>query len=67
MAVSSVVVSMVRVLAVIHIVVGALLIVFGIADAVLSDGIFIRIMALPVCFGVWVSSASLSKLRFRIN
>ena len=40
MAVSNAMVSMVRVLAIIHIVVGALLIIFGIADgvtAVLGD------------------------------
>ena len=63
MAVSNVVVLMVKVLAIIHIVVGALLIVFSIVYALAEDiGI---LPVLSVCMGVWVSFASLSKFRFR--
>mgnify|MGYP000671747314 CR=1 FL=1 len=56
MAVSNGVVAMARVLAIIHIVVGALLIIFGIVDAaLLHDGTYIQFLFLPVVFGIWVS------------
>ena len=64
MAVSNVVVPMVRVLAIIHIVVGALLIVFSIVYAIVE---YIVSLAVPAVFmGVWVSLASLLKFRFRV-
>ena len=58
MAVSNKVVSMVRVLAIVHIVVGALLIIFGIADGVTSvfsygDGNF---FTGQIFFGVWIGT-----------
>ena len=60
MAVSNGVVAMARVLAIIHIVVGALLIIFGIVDvALLYYGSYIRFLFLPVVFGIWVSFPSL--------
>ena len=60
MAVSNGVVAMARVLAIIHIVVGALLIIFGIVDvALLYYGTYIRFLVLPVVFGIWVSFLSL--------
>ena len=64
MAVSNVVVPMVRVLAIIHIVVGALLIAFSIIYAIVG---YILSFAVPAVFmGVWVSLASLLKFRFRV-
>ena len=59
---------MARILAIIHFVVGALLIIFGIVDAVLLFyGTYILFLVLPVACGIWVSFASLSKFRFSIN
>ena len=56
MAVSNGVVTRARVLAFIHIVVGALLIIFGIVDAALIFyGAYIRFLVLPIVFGIWVS------------
>ena len=57
MAVSSTTVSMVRVLAIFHIVVGALLIIFGIADGVTSftTGGY-RFWTGQVFFGVWIGT-----------
>ena len=66
MAASNAVVPMVRVLAIIHIGVGAFLIIFGIFDAAVQHGTLIRFICLPVVFGLWVSFASLSKFRFRV-
>ena len=57
MVVSNTVVSMVRVLAIIHIVVGALLIIFGIADGVTAvrgrDGVFLAGYSF---YGVWIGT-----------
>ena len=64
MAVPNGVVDMARILAIIHFVVGALLIIFGIVDAVIT---YIPLLVLPVACGIWVSFASLSKFRFSIN
>ena len=65
MAVSNVVVPMVRVLAIIHIVVGALLIAFSIIYAIVG---YIVSFAVPAVFmGVWVSLASLLKYIARLR
>ena len=48
--------KMARLLAIAHIVVGALLTCFGIADAILWPPWFPAIYA--ICFGVWVSNHS---------
>ncbi|XP_015757486.1 PREDICTED: uncharacterized protein LOC107336918 isoform X2 [Acropora digitifera] len=54
MAVSNGEVARARVLAFIHIVVGALLIIFGIVDAALIFyGAYIRFLVLPIVFGIW--------------
>ncbi|XP_067047532.1 uncharacterized protein [Acropora muricata] len=54
MAVSNGVVDMVRILAIIHFVVGALLIIFGIVDAVIT---YIPFLVLPVACGIWTCIA----------
>ena len=57
MAVSSTTVSMVRVLAILHIVVGALLIIFGIADGVTSlDTGDYMFWNGQIFFGVWIGT-----------
>ena len=58
MAVSSRTVSMVRVLAIFHIVVGALLIIFGIADSVtaLSNAQSFSFLTGIIFFGVWIGT-----------
>ena len=57
MAVSNAVVSMVRVLAIIHIVVGALLIIFGIADGVTTVlGNDFTFIAGYRFYGVWIGA-----------
>ena len=58
MAVSSRTVSMVRVLAIFHIVVGALLIIFGIADSVTTFGNpeSFSFLTGVICFGVWIGT-----------
>ena len=57
MAVSSAVVSMVRILAIIHIVVGALLIIFGIADGVTTVlGAVYMFEAGYGFYGVWIGT-----------
>ena len=57
MAVSNAVVSMVRVLAIVHIVVGALLIIFGIADGVTAVlGIDYVFLAGYSFYGVWIGT-----------
>ena len=57
MAVSRTTVSMVRVLAIFHIVVGALLIIFGIADGVTSFTIDSdRFWTGRIFFGVWIGT-----------
>ena len=57
MAVSNAVVSMVRVLAIIHIVVGALLIIFGIADGVTTVlGNDFTFIAGYGFYGVWIGT-----------
>ena len=57
---------MARVLAIIHIVVGALLVIFGIVDVALPFyGTYIRALFLPVAFGVWVSFAQVLEFRFK--
>ena len=56
MAMSSGVVSMVRRLAIIHIVVGALLIIFGIADGatIERDGGYVFSGSSSVLYGLWI-------------
>ena len=57
MAVSSAVVSMVRILAIIHIVVGALLIIFGIADGITTVlGTGYMFQAGYRFYGVWIGT-----------
>ena len=57
MAVSSAVVSMVRILAIIHIVVGALLIIFGMADGVTTVlGTGYMFQAGNGFYGVWIGT-----------
>ena len=56
MAVSSGTVSMVRVLAIFHIVVGGLLIIFGIADGVTSLVTGYQFYTGRVFYGVWIGT-----------
>ena len=56
MAVSNGTVSMVRVLAIFHIVVGALLIIFGIADGVTSLATGYPFFTGQIFYGVWIGT-----------
>ena len=58
MAMSNGVVSMVRRLAIIHIVVGALLIIFGIADCatIERDGGYVFSGSTSVLYGLWIGT-----------
>ena len=57
--------KMARLLAIAHIVVGALLTCFGIADAVLWLSSYPAICA--ICFGVWVSDYSVKKAELLVR